>query len=68
MLSKEDNERVTKVGPGTQMGALMRRYWTPALLSSEITEPVCDGSPSTAEWTSKELSSVTWNSIVTSVW
>jgi phthalate 4,5-dioxygenase len=39
MLSKEDNERVTRVGPGTQMGALMRRYWTPALLSSEIAEP-----------------------------
>jgi len=39
MLSKEDNERVTKVGPGTQMGALMRCYWTPVLLSSEIEEP-----------------------------
>ncbi len=39
MLSKEDNERVTTVGPGTQMGALMRRYWIPALLSSEIEEP-----------------------------
>ncbi len=39
MLTKEDNERVTRVGPGTQMGALMRRYWVPALLSSEIGEP-----------------------------
>ncbi len=39
MLSKEDNERVTRVGPGTQTGALMRRYWVPALLSSEIGEP-----------------------------
>ncbi len=36
MLSKEDNERVTRVGPGTPMGELMRRYWVPALLSSEI--------------------------------
>lgn len=39
MLSKEDNERVTRVGPGTQTGALMRHYWIPALLSSEIGEP-----------------------------
>ncbi len=39
MLSKENNERVTRDGSGTQMGALMRRYWTPVLLSSEIGEP-----------------------------
>ncbi len=39
MLSKEDNDRVTRVGSETQMGALMRRYWTPALLSSEIGDP-----------------------------
>ncbi len=43
MLSKEDNERVTRVGPGTPMGELMRRYWVPALLSSEIADP--DGAP-----------------------
>ena len=43
MLSKEDNERVTRVEPGTQTGVLMRRYWIPALLSSEINEP--DGPP-----------------------
>ena len=41
MLSREDNERVTRVGSGTQMGTLMRRYWIPALLSSEIGEPDC---------------------------
>lgn len=39
MLSNEDNERVTRVGPGTRMGMLMRRYWIPALLSSEIADP-----------------------------
>jgi phthalate 4,5-dioxygenase len=39
MLSKEDNEILTRVGPGTLMGNLLRRYWTPALLSSEIPEP-----------------------------
>src|SRR5712692_7996213 len=41
MLSKEDNEIITRVGPGTMMGNLLRRYWTPACLSSEIPEPDC---------------------------
>ena len=41
MLSKADNEIVTKVGPGTLMGNLLRRYWTPALLSSELAGPDC---------------------------
>ena len=27
MLSAQDNERLTQVGPGTPMGELMRRYW-----------------------------------------
>ena len=31
MLSREDNELVTRVGPGTPMGTLMREYWVPAL-------------------------------------
>lgn len=39
MLSKEENEIVTRVGPGTPMGETMRRYWLPALLASEIAEP-----------------------------
>jgi 5,5'-dehydrodivanillate O-demethylase len=29
MLSKEQNERLTQVGPGTPCGELMRRYWLP---------------------------------------
>ncbi len=29
MLSREDNERLTRVGRGTPMGELMRRYWQP---------------------------------------
>src|SRR5215471_15256844 len=36
MLSQEDNELLTRVGPGTLMGNLLRRYWTPACLSSEV--------------------------------
>jgi phthalate 4,5-dioxygenase len=39
VLSKEDNEILTRVGPGTLMGDLLRRYWTPACLSAEIPEP-----------------------------
>jgi nitrite reductase/ring-hydroxylating ferredoxin subunit len=43
MLSHADNERLTRTGPGTPMGALMRRYWIPALFSHEVSEP--DGPP-----------------------
>ncbi len=43
MLSREDNEILTQVGPGTPMGDLLRRFWMPALLESEVTEP--DGPP-----------------------
>jgi phenylpropionate dioxygenase-like ring-hydroxylating dioxygenase large terminal subunit len=39
MLGKQDNEALCRVGPGTLMGNLLRRYWTPALLSSEAPEP-----------------------------
>lgn len=41
MLSREDNELLTRVGPGTPTGELFRRYWIPALLSEEIPEPDC---------------------------
>lgn len=36
MTSAADNELLTRVGAGTPMGALMRRYWLPAALSSEL--------------------------------
>src|SRR6266511_4344767 len=41
MLSREDNERVTRVGRGTPMGTTMRRYWIPALLEWELPAPDC---------------------------
>ena len=41
MFFKEDNEVITRVGPGTPLGELFRRYWVPALLSEEIPEPDC---------------------------
>jgi phthalate 4,5-dioxygenase len=43
LLSREDNERLTRVGPGTPMGELMRRYWIPAAFTHQIAEP--DGPP-----------------------
>ncbi|HEX8966424.1 MAG TPA: Rieske 2Fe-2S domain-containing protein [Chloroflexota bacterium] len=36
MLSAEDNELLTRVGPGTPMGALLRHYWHPVLFSAEL--------------------------------
>src|SRR6266480_314292 len=42
MLSKEENEALTRVGPGTLMGDLMRQYWLPFLYSSEVE---ADGPP-----------------------
>jgi len=42
MLTREENELVTRVSAGTPMGNLMRQYWLPALLSSELAGPDCD--------------------------
>lgn len=39
MLSRENNELLCRVGPGTPMGALMREYWIPALPSNEFPGP-----------------------------
>lgn len=39
MLKREDNELLTRVGPGTPMGELFRRFWLPALLPSELPSP-----------------------------
>jgi len=38
MLTAEQNERLTRVGPGTPMGELMRRYWHPIAGSPEVNE------------------------------
>ena len=39
MLTREENELVTQVGPGTPVGNVMRRYWLPALISNELPGP-----------------------------
>jgi phenylpropionate dioxygenase-like ring-hydroxylating dioxygenase large terminal subunit len=41
MTTKIDNERLTRVGPGTAMGAVLRRFWIPFLLPEELPGPDC---------------------------
>ena len=41
MLSQRDNDTPLPGGPGTPMGELFRRFWLPAMLSSELPEPDC---------------------------
>ena len=41
MTSPEQNEFLTRVGPGTPMGKLFRRYWLPVLLAEELPGPDC---------------------------
>jgi 5,5'-dehydrodivanillate O-demethylase oxygenase subunit len=36
MLKQEENERITRVGPGTPMGELLRRYWMPIAVTGEL--------------------------------
>ena len=43
MLAPAENERLTRTGPATPMGHVLRRYWIPALLAWEVSEP--DGAP-----------------------
>src|SRR6266705_730105 len=41
MITHEQNEVLTRTGPGTPMGELFRRYWIPALMSEELPRPNC---------------------------
>ncbi len=43
MLSREENEVLTRVGSGKPMGRLMRQHWTPVCLIEEVDTP--DGKP-----------------------
>ena len=38
MLTQEANDRYTRVGPGTPMGELMRRYWHPVAAVSQMND------------------------------
>jgi phthalate 4,5-dioxygenase oxygenase subunit len=42
VLTREQNELIVRVGPGTPMGNALRRYWLPAVLSEEVAP---DGAP-----------------------
>ena len=42
MLSSHDSDALTRVGPGTPIGNMMRQYWIPAAMSSELE---ADGPP-----------------------
>ena len=41
-MNRKDSEDLVRVGPGTVMGNLMRQYWIPAAMSSELAP---DGDP-----------------------
>ena len=41
MTTRDQNELLTRTGPGSAMGALFRRYWLPVLMASELPEPDC---------------------------
>lgn len=38
MLTQEENEKLTRVGPGTPCGELMRRYWHPITATAQLAE------------------------------
>src|ERR671929_428344 len=42
MLSRTDNQLLTRVGPGTPMGNLLRCFWQPFALASELPRPDSD--------------------------
>ncbi len=42
MLTREENDALCRVGPGTLMGDMVRQYWLPFYLSSEL---AADGPP-----------------------
>ena len=43
MFATERNDLLTRVGAGTPVGGLFRRYWLPALLAQELDRPVVTG-------------------------
>ena len=43
MLTREDNELLTRTGAGTAMGDYFRRFWQPVALCEELPAP--DGEP-----------------------
>jgi phenylpropionate dioxygenase-like ring-hydroxylating dioxygenase large terminal subunit len=52
-MSPENHLLLAETGPGTPMGELLRRYWTPALLSREL--PEADGAPARVRLLGEDL-------------
>lgn len=42
MLTAEENQILTRVGPQTPMGRMMRRFWFPICTSAQLPGPDCD--------------------------
>jgi phenylpropionate dioxygenase-like ring-hydroxylating dioxygenase large terminal subunit len=42
MLTKEENEKLTRIEGDAPMGQLLRRFWIPFLISSDLPEPDCE--------------------------
>lgn len=40
-MNARENDLLTRTGPNTPMGRLLRRYWIPALSSAQLPEPDC---------------------------
>lgn len=38
MITAEENALLTRIGPGSRMGKLMRRYWWPFSAASEMSQ------------------------------
>ena len=53
MLTREENDLLTRVEGNAPMGALMRRHWIPVCLSEEVDEP--DGTPAKARILGQDL-------------
>ena len=39
MMNQEQNDLITRIGPNTPCGRLMRNYWQPAALTAELAGP-----------------------------
>jgi hypothetical protein len=52
MLSREENEIITRVGPGTPAGEMLRRYWWPVGFTEHVK---VKGSPVRAKLLSEEF-------------
>ena len=59
-MPKERNEELTRTGPDTLMGDLVRRYWIPALLALLV----CGGIHTTQAQTAQEQKNTFWASYV----